>query len=375
MKILYCLDGTYNSGGKERIVIAKANYLAAAGHEVFIVTSEQKGREDFFPLQGVKRIDTDIDFRSIASQDPIRKAINYSSKHRNYRNQLEKIIRETTPDIIISTFGYEVDTVADIKFGGKKILESHFTKNFRIYRGRKGIWKLIDRYKTRQDKKNLKKFHRFVCLTREDKNNWGDAGIEVINNFISKKTEKAASLDEKRVLSVGRLTHQKGYDRLIKAWEEVHNTFPDWQLDIYGDGPLRDKLQKQIEESGLGECVRLNGAVKDIHNKYMESSAFVMTSHYEGMPMVMLEAMEAGLPIISFDFECGPKDLIEEGVNGLLVKNGDIDGLAQAIIKIISDKELRKKMGQASFRMAGQYMQESIMAKWQELFNHLALCE
>lgn len=373
MRILYCLDGTYNSGGKERIIIGKANQLAKMGYEVAILTSEQMGKGDFFSLEGVKRYDSDVNFSETNTSNILSKTIKTLQKRKQYHTYLKAITEEFRPDVIISTFGYEIGVVANFSFKGKKILESHFAKNFRLQRNRKGVWGLIDRYKTKQDERYVGKYDKFVCLTKESLNHWKayTKDLTVISNFIEKRTTTPAKLKNKKVIAVGRLTHLKGYDRMIKAWGMVTSLHPDWILEIYGEGELREELQSQINDNSLSERIKLQGALKDIHSKYLESSIFVMTSHAEGFGIVIVEAMEAGLPIVSFDFPCGPKDLVKNGENGILVRNGDIDGLAEAIIKLIKSEELRVRMGREAYNNSKQYYQEEIMGQWDQLFKSL----
>lgn len=373
MRILYCLDGTFNSGGKERIITGKANRLAAKGYEVGIFTSEQGGRPDFYPLHGVERFDADVFFSSLKDKNPLVKYLHLKKRKREYLAKLKKRISEFQPDIVISTNGYEIGIVGKIAGIKKKIIETHFTRWFRLQRNRKGIWGLIDRIKTHMDLRYVRNYDLLICLTQEDRENWKEIrNTKVINNFIENRTEKPTSLEAKRMIAVGRLEYQKGFDRLISAWEIVNRRFPDWRLDIYGNGVLKDSLLSQINESGLSGIIEIHPPEKDIHKEYMASSALVMTSRYEGLPMVMLEAMEAGLPVVSFDFQCGPKDFIENGVNGFIVRNGDIQQLADRICELIQSEDLRKEMGERNFQKAKNNYPDPIIAEWIKIFDYLS---
>lgn len=370
MRILYCLDGTFNSGGKERIVINKANWLASHGYDVAIFTTEQAGRTDFFPLKGVKRYDSDILFTNIKDKNPFSKFLILQNRKNKCKKILQNYIDIFKPDIIISTNGYEVSIVNKVKRVRKKIIESHFTRWFRLKRNRSGIWKIVDRILTKQDLKEVKKYDKLICLTNEDRLNWKEIdNADVINNFIEEKTFHAAPLENKLMIAVGRLQYQKGFDRLINAWKIVNNKFPDWKLNIFGDGELKDELNHQIEQLELKDSVNINVPTKNIHSEYLKSSALLMSSHYEGLPMVMLEAMETGLPVVSFDFPCGPKDLIKNGTNGFLIKEGDIEGMANMIGRLIEDREERKRMGKINFETTKKNYPDSIMEKWIKIFN------
>lgn len=369
MKIVYFLEGTFNSGGIERIVIGKANRLASKGYDVTIVTTDQKGRPDFFPLIGVKRIDFDLNYR-----DKTNNIIKDYFKRRNLIKKetklIENLVNELKPDVMVSTFRYENHILPKLKDKSRKIVEIHFSKYYRLHRNRKGIYRLIDKYLTREDQKQAKKFDSFVCLTEEDKSHWkGLQNIEVINNFIEARTVEPAHLENKSAIAVGRLTFQKGFDRLIDSWKLVHDKYPDWELNIFGDGPLKNKLQEQIRQAGLKDVIHIHQPIPDIHKKYLENSFLLLTSHYEGLPMVMLEAMEAGLPLVSFNFKCGPKDIIDDGVNGFIIKDGDIHGMANAICRLIESPALRKQLGENAFEKAKDFLPEKIMPKWENIFG------
>ena len=160
---------------------------------------------------------------------------------------------------------------------------------------------------------------------------------------------------------------------MIEAWRIIHQheEYKDWTLDIFGQGEWKERLQDMIEACGLQDCVKLNAPTKQIGREYANSSMLVMSSNYEGFPMVMIEAMACGLPAVSFDFKCGPKDIIQHGVNGLLVKNGDIQGLADAMMHLMADEQLRQSMSSEARKVVETYSEEVVMRKWLELFDEV----
>ena len=219
----------------------------------------------------------------------------------------------------------------------------------------------------------VRKFDRFVVLTQEDMQMWGEMpGIRVIPNAANFIAEKYSDCSAKRVIAVGRLDYQKSFDRLIQVWEKVHQQMPDWRLDIFGQGEWQEMLQGMIDERGLQETVKLNGPTKNIGQEYSESSMIVMSSHYEGFPMVMIEAMACGLPAVSFDFKCGPRDIIVEGENGLIVPDGDIEALAEAMVRLMKDDELRKRMGENAKKVVEKYSEDRVMGLWVNLFEEIS---
>lgn len=373
MRIIYCLAGTFNSGGMERIVINKANWLAEHGHEVSIITTEQNGRQNFFPLnEKVTRIDLDVMYSDTNSLGVVKKMISRKRLMRKHRKALNTVLLQNKPDIVVSTFGNEVGFLPFIADGSRKVAEIHFSRWYRLQLNRKGIWRIIDKYLTYTDYRILKKFDRFICLTEEDKLNWGKLNnIEVISNFIEDIAAQTAPLTAKSMIAVGRLSYQKGYERLVKAWKIVADKHPDWRLNIFGGGELKDDLESLIKNVDLNNYIKIHEPTAQILREYVNNSALVLSSRYEGLPMVLLEASSVGLPLISFTCQCGPKDIIMSGYNGLLVNEGDIDGLAEAIIKVIENPELRKEMGKNSLEKSTEYNKEIIMNKWNGLFHSL----
>ena len=371
MKIVYNIAGTYNSGGMERVLANKANWLVKQGHEVVIVTTDQRGENPFFPLdERIKCFDLGVNYEENNGKSFINKLIHYPFKQRKHKRKLTEMLQSLKADVVISMFCNDASFIPSIKDGSKKILEIHFSRFKRLQYGRKGLWKLADEYRSKQDAKVAARFDRFVVLTDEDKEYWeGLKNMCVIGNARSFVLQKPAELDNKKVIAVGRYSYQKGFDRLISAWHRVCQQKNDWTLHLVGDGELREELQKQIEELNLGDKVILGKAVTDMPTVYQEASILAMTSHYEGLPMVLLEAQAAGLPIVSFECKCGPKDVIEDGVDGFLVKVGDIDALAEKLLLLMDNEILRKKMGGVAFIRSERYAEDRIMQQWTDLFD------
>jgi glycosyltransferase involved in cell wall biosynthesis len=180
-----------------------------------------------------------------------------------------------------------------------------------------------------------------------------------------------AQLDNKVVIAAGRLTGQKGFDRLIPAFAKVATKHPEWQLRIFGQGKNQRQLQRQIKRLGVGGNVTLMGYTEQLPAEMADSSIYAMSSRFEGFPMVMLEAMSRGLPVVTFDFPTGAKDLVDDGVHGVLVPAGDVKGLAAGIMQLIEDDTRRKAFGAAALAKAGQYETPALGRRWDALLDEL----
>ena len=371
MKLLYCIAGTCHSGGMERVLANKANYWARHGHEIVIVTTDQRGLPPFFPLdKRIRCFDLDINYEENNGKSIWNKLAHYPLKQYRHRKRLAEVLRRERPDVTVSMFCNDAGFITRIKDGSRKVLEIHFSKFKRLQYNRKGLWRLADLWRSRQDERTVRRFDRFVVLTEEDKAYWGNLpNIAVIPNANTFATDRTADLDSRRVIAIGRYTHQKGFERLIEAWSLLAKDFPDWRLDIIGSGEEEGPLQTLIDKRRLNGLVSLTKPTKAIGQVYANASLLALSSRYEGLPMVLLEAQAFGLPIVAFACKCGPRDIVEEGETGFLVEEGDVEGLARQMAVVMRDEDLRKRMGAKAKRAAGRYAEEEVMRKWEALLN------
>lgn len=373
MKILYNIAGTYRSGGMERVLANKANWLARHGYEVVVATTDQCGRPDFFYMDSrIKIYDLDIRYEENNGSSLINKLIKFPFKQRLHKKKLMKLLEKERPDVTVSMFCNDVNFVARLKDGSRKILEIHFAKLKRLQYGRQGLWGVVDRILTKVDEFRVKKYDKFVVLTEADKKYWGLLpNITVIPNALTYDGYEVSSLNNHRAIAVGRLTYQKGFDRLIKVWRKVHVACPEWNLDIIGGGEDKEQLEGMIRKEGLEGIVSVVPPTDNIAQEYLEASLLVLTSRYEGFGLVLTEAHSFGVPTVAFDCKCGPSDIIIDGVNGFLVKEGDIDQLAEKIICLLQDDDMRIHMGKAAKLTSANFSEEKVMAQWVELFNEV----
>ena len=376
MKLLYCIRATYNPGGMERVLFNKVNYLVEKlNWEVVIVTTDQKGLPSFYTFpEKVRTIDLGINYADDNDKDIIQKVTGYLRRRRIHKQALTELLIKEKADIVVSLYPSESSFIPDIKDGSKKVLEIHYCKFFRLQYGRKGLLGAIDRWRTWQDERIVRRFDKFVVLTNEDRGYWGKLpNICVIPNAAMFVADRYSDVSNKRVIAVGRLDYQKGFDRLIQAWEIVYKSgkYNDWRLDIFGQGEWKEMLQGMIDERELNGSAFINKPTKNIGKEYAESAMLVMSSNYEGFPMVMIEAMACGLPVVAFDFKCGPKDIISDGENGLIIRNGDIKALAEGMMRLMEDTENRKRMSLNARKIVDTYSEKAVMDKWIGLFNNL----
>lgn len=376
MKLIYCIHSICNPGGMERVLYNKVKFLSEQmNYDITIVTTDQHNRPPFYPFPGnVRMTDLGINYSEDNIKGAFGKITGYLKKRRKHKRLLTELLMREKADIVVSLYPSESSFIPDIKDGSKKVLEIHYCKFFRLQYGRTGILGLIDRLRTKQDEQIVSRFDRFVVLTNEDKGYWGNIpNIVVIPNAAMLVGNKYSDVTEKRVIAVGRLDYQKGFDRLIKAWKMVQQSgrFNDWKLDIFGQGEWKEMLNRMIDDYGIAGTASINAPTKQIGDEYAKSSMLVMSSNYEGFPMVMIEAMACGLPVVSFDFKCGPKDIIDDGKNGIIVHDGDIEGLANAMMKLMDNQTLRSTMSENAKKVVDTYSEENVMKQWLDLFASL----
>jgi glycosyltransferase involved in cell wall biosynthesis len=211
-----------------------------------------------------------------------------------------------------------------------------------------------------------------VVLTVSDaKHYFFHKNVQVIPNSFSFSSDKQSKLINKVILAVGRLTHQKGFDLLINAISLIEDECKGWTVKIIGAGEDEEKLKKQIEALNLGNLIKIYPTTNVIVQEYLEASIYVLSSRWEGLPMVLIEAQSCGLPIVSFDCPVGPADIVHHNEDGLLVRNGDIYALSSEIAKLICDENKRKNIGKEAIKNSSKFKADNIFPLWDALFSDL----
>jgi len=194
--------------------------------------------------------------------------------------------------------------------------------------------------------------------------------LTYIYNPIAVNIEPKADMKSKKIIAMGRLNSQKGFDFLIEAWAKLESDFKDWEVNIFGEGLLKEQLQKQIDDKELKK-IFLRGYSKDVSKDMAESSIFVFSSRYEGFGLVLLEAQAIGLPCVSFDCKEGPAEIIDDGVNGFLVEPLNVNLLSEKMRTLMKNEELRKQFSEKSTKDLGKFERSQIIDKWDKLLSEL----
>ena len=299
MRIAYCVPRITTSGGIERVLANKTKFLLDHGYEVYFILSDKTDQKPFFDF------DERIIFYNLECEFTAR-GIKKKIVHRKYKQlyieRLTEALNQIKPDITISVFDKYSRYLYKVNDGSKKIIERHFGKYKRPRYISKFETNTLGRVITylyrKADYDIVKHFDKFIVLTEEDKDLWGDLpNIVVIPNSISFIPDIKSTTLEKRIIAVGRASKQKQLDILVKIWAKIAKSYPEWRLVTYGNGDLENlkrlALDFEIEDQVIN-CPPTNNVQEEMVN----SSIFALSSKYEGMPLVLLEAMACGLPLV-----------------------------------------------------------------------------
>lgn len=378
MKIFYIYTALLTKGGADRVLTEKANWLAEHGYDVAIITDTQMGRPPVFPLSlKVRLVNLDIDFdKEYGHSLPVRTWLYYRLMAQ-YRQALRNLLRSEKPDVVVTTMGRDLDFLTDIYHDGVIVGEAHTTKhflrNFHLMEQRGFPYSIIARHWRKKMERNVRKLDAIVLLTKEDADSWkGTAPTFVIPNSLPFEPVAGSSLDSKRAIAVGRYNNAKGYEYLVEAWDKVYSKHQDWTISIYGSGEMKEHVKELIDSRGLQDTMLMNDPTDNIQERYLESSLCVVSSRYEGFSMVILEAMSCGVPVVSFDCPHGPRNIIRNGEDGILVEHLNTEALADGICRMIENPDIRKAMGEKAKENVKRFSRDNVMAQWTDLFSRLS---
>ncbi len=382
MKIVYLHHANVCKAGIERMLAQKANLLAKQmGWEVVLLTYEQNGEPFPFDLSPkVRQVDLGVRLYSAFRYTyPLR-----LFKKKRLRSQLSLLMKdflvEHNPDVVVSTDkdGGELSVLyaavrAMERETGKKrcrlIVEAHtgfVDHEMQIRRAESFQKRLVAAWSLRKLKEIISKYDVLVALTADDAKRWNPfIRTTVIPNFLSyhPTPQDGHPEEHKRIVAVGRLDYQKGYDLLLRAWLKVEQAHPDWRLDIFGDGEEKPKLLSQMAAEGLRN-VTFHPVTTNIYGEYRKSDFLVCSSRWESFGLVLIEAMACGIPAVSFDCDNGPRNIIADGEDGLLVKKCDVEELAVTVCRMIEHKAMRLRMGAAACKNITRFQEKTIIEQY-----------
>ena len=379
MKIAYCLNSIRGGGGIERVTIKKANSLSEIeGNQVFVLVTDHKRGQTIDALnEKVTLIDLDVNYYDDDWQKGWKSRVSQFRKKKEHKNKLRETLNRITPDVLIAVGQSEKFflTKGFLKNSSTVyIRELHFATNYRILLAKSLKERLIGRIQNFFDFQLMcRLYDAVVCLTPEDlQANWqGRANAYFIPNPLTIDFPiEVKSNDDKKIISLGRLTPQKNYSSLIRSFSKVAHDFPEWTVEIYGSGSQHHYLEGVIDHLELTERVKLMGYADAACSKLNSAQFFVLTSIMEGFALVLLEAMAHGLPVISYDCPFGPSFIIQPE-NGLLIPINDELKLSQAMEYLMREHEVRKEMGHHARLRAQEFLPEIIAEQWMTLFNNL----
>lgn len=377
-RVCIMLTTAWGMGGTIRAALNLAGYLAERGYEVQIISAMRTRDKPFFEFPAGVEV--------TALDDRRRKAPAPRGLHKLLRSlgsalmhpcdlaassfslwsdvMLVRLLRRRTGFLVTTRPGFNL-IAAQLKPPGL-ITIGQEQMNLRVHGAR------LRRAMVR----GYRGLDALAVLTESDMRSYaqrlnGRARLERIPNTVRDLGPAKADLEAEVVITAGRLTRQKGYDLLIPAWRSVADRHPDWRLRIFGSGESRESLQALIEEHRLTDVVTLEGPARSLGDEMTAASVYVLSSRFEGLPLVLLEAMSKGMAAVSFDCPTGPSDVIDDHRNGILVPPRDVDALAAGILELIEDPELRRRCGAAAVETARDYTMDAVGPRWEALMRDL----
>ncbi|MFC4117596.1 glycosyltransferase family 4 protein [Nonomuraea zeae] len=378
MKIRYLMLHAYGMGGTIRTVVNQANAMAAAGHEVELVSLVRRRDTPQFALDPRISITTLADQRGGRQPDSIgRKA---------WRRVRGKMVPrgEFAADYFTERVEWAAMEYVSSLSDGVLVTTRPALNLISARRTPKSVVRVAQEHMNlsaypdsirREIARYYGRFDAITVLTRTNRLEYQrllpSTAIVQIPNAVHKVDQERSQQVNPVVIAAGRLVPQKGFDLLIPAFAQVVSEHPEWRLRIFGTGPRKSQLAGLVEQHGLGEHVSMPGRTDRLEKELTDASVYALSSRFEGLPMVMIEAMTHALPVVAFDCPTGPKDVLTDGVDGVLVPPRDVDALAAALNRVIADKELRVRMGKEAAKTSRAYAPELVMPLWEDLFSEL----
>ena len=373
MRLLYFIPLLSTVGGQERTLVDKANYLVDKGHDVMFMTYEHEGLLAYKIDSRIMHVDINCHFFSLYKHPIYRRFFDALKLKYQFRTKLKNILKQFRPDVIVVTIPNTENFICDLFAVAKDIpvvVESHLAKGYQVVnRGITEKWL----YLFYNPLNAIRKAKLLIALTKGDADCWKNlkvGQIKIIPNPLTYYPVCLPSVKklENRIICVGRLTPQKRFDRLMDAFSLIAYKYPLWQIDIFGEGELKEKLLHYIDELGMQKRIRIMPSTQEIYSEYQLSQFLVLCSDFEGFGMVIVEAMACGIPVVATDCPYGPSEIIEDGKTGLLAKM-DARNLAEKMEWMMTHEKDRKVMGLNAYHAAARYQKEVIIPQWEECYR------
>lgn len=370
MKVLYLFRSLAVYGGIERVLIDKMNALCRMyGMDVNMLTTDQGNHPIPYHLEdNVNYEDLNIRFHQQYQYNIVKRQWIKKRLKQKYERCLAERLRQIQPDIIVCTTTDHIDSLVKLKGTVPLVVESHSICLRTIESGR--FWLQRKWYKFHY-LKALSKANVIVALTEGDANEWRKMHphVAVIPNIVHLNDGAVSILENKRVIWVGRFDYQKRPLEMVRIWEIIQPMFPDWQLDMYGDGVQRQELEDKVRLLDMN--IVIHQPTEGIFDCYRESSIFVSTSLFEPFGLVIPEAMSCGLPVVAFDSPFGPASIITDGMDGFLISNRDIRLFIEKVCLLMANESLRLKLGKTASASSLRFSASNIIPQWKQLFEQL----
>lgn len=371
MKIVYSINSIRGLGGIQKVTLLKANALAEIpNNDVYIIVTDNWMNHPLTHELSPKIhfVNLKINYYKDDYKSRLHQILSNFKLVKHYF-KLQKAISQIKPDIIISVGQSEKYIVPLLHTKAIKIREIHFNSNYRnfTYKSKK-----LAKFLNFLDYKVMAKgYNKIVLLTKEDKDTFfpNNNKYTYIHNPLTFEPTYNYNNNSNYIIAVGRLSPEKDFLSLIKAWSLIYPKCPNWKIKIVGDGPEKNTLEKEIKKLQLSNSIELSGYSNNIKKEMSNSSIFVMTSFFEGFGLVLLEAMACGLPSIAFACQFGPRDIITDGKNGLLVYNRSIEDLSNKLLYLIQHPDIRKQISSQALMKIQDFSIKNIIDKWMKLFQ------
>lgn len=367
MKLLYLTDQVYLHGGVEKVLSQKTNYIAEVlGDEVIIVTYRQQMNQPIYSFSNkIKFIDLEVNYDIVKSYfHPAN-----LKKTPHHFSSLKKIIQQEKPDVIIScNFGPDFYFLPYLEKRIPKIKEFHSSRYFYGSNLVSLKAKLLNRLSAIIEKK----YHHIVVLNESEISYYKNENIAVIPNPTELSTESAV-LNSKKIMAAGRISPVKNFGDLIDSFARLSREFPDWELHFFGEDYIgtQRELEEKIKGYGLRDQIKFMGTSSNLKKEMQNYSIYAMTSETECFPMVLLEALSVGLPVISYDAPTGPKHILKNVEDSFLVPYKNLDIFTEKLMNLMQNQSLRQKMGRKGKENIKRFNIEIVMQRWRHLFKSL----